>query len=96
MQEVLIEYGELTRPRDESRWVAKVMGRRRDDGSYEAWIEFLPIVGGEAYERVPLLRTQRETTQPDRSAALYWASGLTRAYLEGALERADERSARIG
>jgi len=29
-----------------------------------------------------------ETTQPDAQAVLYWASGLTDTYLEGALERA--------
>lgn len=33
-------------------------------------------------------RTGRETTQQDREQLLYWAEGLTLAYLEGALERA--------
>ena len=93
MDEVLVEYGEIVRPRDDSRWLARVMGRRRDDGSYEAWIEFLPVIDGRVYERTPTLSTPRETTQPDRGAALYWASGLTTAYLEGALERADEQPA---
>ena len=34
------------------------------------------------------LRTERETSQPDRKALVYWASGLETTYYEGALERA--------
>jgi hypothetical protein len=34
------------------------------------------------------VRTARETTQPNRTDLLYWASGLTAVYLEGALTRA--------
>ena len=35
-----------------------------------------------------MLRSARETTQPNRADALYWATGLTAVYLEGALDRA--------
>ena len=42
----------------------------------------LPTDGGRP------LRSSRETTQPNRTDAEYWASGLTAVYLEGALERA--------
>lgn len=52
------------------------------DGMWEGWIEFAPIGGGTA------LRSPRETTQPNRKDAAYWASGLTAIYLEGALGRA--------
>jgi hypothetical protein len=34
------------------------------------------------------LCSDRETTQPNRSNVEYWAQGLTRVYLEGALQRA--------
>jgi hypothetical protein len=34
-----------------------------------------------------VLRTGRETTQPNRADALYWATGLTITYLDGALLR---------
>jgi hypothetical protein len=34
------------------------------------------------------MRTGRETTQPNRPDLLYWATGLTAVYLEGALDRA--------
>lgn len=34
------------------------------------------------------LRTGEETSQPNRDAVAYWASGLEAVYLEGALVRA--------
>jgi hypothetical protein len=52
------------------------------DGSWQGWIEFVPIDAG-----VPV-RTPRETTQPNRTDTQYWATGLTPVYLEGALARA--------
>ena len=52
------------------------------DGMWEGWIEFVPVAGGKP------VRTARETTQPNRKDTLYWASGLTAVYLEGALRRA--------
>ena len=33
-------------------------------------------------------QTDVETTQPNEEAVLYWATGLSEAYFEGALERA--------
>ena len=57
-------------------------GQAREDGTWEGWIEFHPEAGG-----VPVLRTDRETSQPDRDA-VYWASGLERVYFEGAFSRA--------
>ena len=44
--------------------------------------ELVPIGGGD------ILRSPRETTQPNRTDAEYWATGLTDVYLEGALQRA--------
>jgi hypothetical protein len=49
---------------------------------WEAWIEFDPVDGGET------IRSARETTQPNRADAEYWATGLSAVYLEGALRRA--------
>ena len=37
---------------------------------------------------LPRLRTGQETSQPNRDALAYWASGLEDVYLEGALARA--------
>ena len=49
---------------------------------WEGWIEFTALEDGVVY------RTPRETTQPNRDAFEYWASGLTATYFEGALDRA--------
>ncbi len=63
---------------------ARACGRVRDDGLYEGWLEFEDAIDG------PVVRTRRETTQPNHADLLYWASGLTAVYLEGALARALE------
>lgn len=62
---------------------AAVHGEERGDGTWEGWIEFRPV-GGDAL----VLRTGRETSQPDRGALAYWASGLEPVYIDGAFGRA--------
>jgi hypothetical protein len=64
------------------RYVARAYMDRQADGLWEAWLVFLPLTKGAA------LATGRETTQGKREHVLYWASGLGRTYLQGALERA--------
>ena len=59
---------------------AKACGRERDDGLWEGWIEF------ENSESGAVLRSARETTQPNLADLKYWATGLTPVYLEGALD----------
>jgi hypothetical protein len=63
---------------------ARACAREKEPGDWEGWIELLADDGS------PALRTERETTQPNRRAIEYWAEGLTPVYLEGALERALE------
>jgi hypothetical protein len=82
MSEVLSSYDTVLRGQDGKRYGAQACGRERDDGMWEGWVEFLPGDGGEP------VRTGRETTQPNRDDILYWASGLTDPYLDGALLRA--------
>ena len=60
-----------------------IYGEPRLDGTWEAWLEFIPLNPGLAS-----LRTERETTQPDLSALEYWATGLEPMYLAGAFQRA--------
>jgi len=62
---------------------AWIMGEERGDGTWEGWLEFHPT----ALDR-PVLRTDQETSQPNREALVYWAGGLEPIYLEGAFERA--------
>jgi hypothetical protein len=64
-----------------TQYIARVCGRERDDGLWEGWIEFVNRSTG------AVLRTVRETTQPNLTDLKYWATGLTPVYLEGALAR---------
>lgn len=89
MADVLMTYEPNVPGPDGSVWSARACARPIE-GHWEGWIEFMPLAAGE----IPL-RTPQETTQPDRAAVAYWASGLTHAYLEGALDRARIRPARI-
>lgn len=74
--------------RDGRRWTARVHGRRRDDGLLEGWLVFVSVEDGTA------IRTERETTQSRLEHLAYWAGGLSRTYLEGALDRAERRAPR--
>jgi hypothetical protein len=60
---------------------ANACGAPTADGLWQGWIEFTPLDGGRT------IRSRRETTQPNRTDAVYWATGLTTVYLEGALHR---------
>jgi hypothetical protein len=61
----------------------RVYGARRTDGTWSGWLEFHPPSGSG-----PVLRTDQETSQPNRAALEYWAGGLEPIYFDGALKRA--------
>ncbi len=82
MPEVLAQFSEPVLSKDRTSYRAQACGALASDGLWEGWIEFVPVAGGTP------VRSPRETTQPNRVDALYWATGLTATYLEGALERA--------
>ena len=85
MAEVLVAFD--TPIADESgAYRARVIGRRADDGMWEGWLEFDPIdpLGSKAETIVGPV----ESRQPERDHLVYWATGLTPVYLEGALDRA--------
>ena len=82
MAEALMEFDTQLSTTDGSLYAAQACAAPNADGLWEAWIEFLPLNGG------PPLRSPRETTQPNRADAEYWATGLSATYLEGALGRA--------
>jgi hypothetical protein len=82
MAEVLLQFDGLIADDAGHSHTARVCGRQAEDGLWEGWIEFTPSAGG------PVLRSPRETDQPNRDDLEYWATGLTTSYLEGALERA--------
>ena len=81
MAQTLIRFDTPLIHRDGRQFRVQACGREHDNGQWEAWLEFEDVISGE------VLRSQRETTQPNRTDAVYWATGLTPVYLEGALDR---------
>ena len=89
MPELIHEYKNQVQSRTGVRYSVLAFGERRTDGNWEGWLEF------HSEDAVDRARTRRETTQPDRNALVYWASGLEPIYLEGALERALRADGRV-
>ena len=84
MAEVFVTYSDPIAAGGGTTFHARACGRQMDDGRWEGWIEF------ESTDGTEVLRSGRETTQPNRDDTAYWATGLTPVYLEGALHRALE------
>jgi len=80
MAEVLVRFTERIAAEDGGAYLPQACGGIAEDGLWEGWMEFV--------SSSRTLRTPRETEQPNRDALVYWAEGLTFAYLEGALDRA--------
>jgi hypothetical protein len=76
-----VEFSEPVTSEDGRVFLARACGSEMNGGMWQGWIEFVPVDGGEP------LRTTRATTQPNRQDTLYWATGLTPVYLDGALQR---------
>jgi hypothetical protein len=81
MAEVFVEFSQPVVAPNGARYIARACGSELDKSRWQGWIEFVPLDGGE------VLRSGRETTQPNRTDAEYWATGLTPVFLEGSLER---------
>jgi hypothetical protein len=82
MAEVLAKFTNVVRDTDGVGYTAQACGRLGAHGLWEGWIEFAPLDRGEP------IRSPRETTQPNRADAIYWANRLGIVFLEGALNRA--------
>jgi len=80
---VIHEFTAQVSDADGHLYAARAVGRQRKGGTWVGWIEFTPRGSGGIVRKSPI-----ETTQPNREALEYWASGLEPVYLEGALERA--------
>ena len=90
MPEVLVKFDEPISNPHGAMYFAEAVGRRREDGLWEGWLEFLGV-----NESAPLKVSGRETTQPNRADLDYWAQGLSKVYLEGALARAEASTEEI-
>jgi hypothetical protein len=80
MSEILVRFTERITAGDGTSYLPQACGGIADDGLWEGWIEFV--------SPTRTIRSRRETEQPNRDSLIYWAEGLTFAYLEGALDRA--------
>jgi hypothetical protein len=87
MGEQILEHAVILVDTEGITYRASTWGERREDGTWWGWLEFEPRDGG------ALLATGQETSQPNRDALAYWATGLEPIYLEGALIRARDLSA---
>jgi hypothetical protein len=63
-------------------YFVNVAGEQLSDGTWEAWLEFIPLDDSE-----PLL-TRTETHQRTRADVAQWAEALTDVYIQGAFDRA--------
>jgi hypothetical protein len=82
MAETLLRYQQPVAGSDGTLYEARACGSPMSGGTWQGWIEFVPLDGGEP------VRSGRETTQPNRVDTEYWATGVSPVYLEGALKRA--------
>jgi hypothetical protein len=89
MTELIYEHSARVEDGEGTVYVPRTYGQARGDGTWIGWIELHPENGEGA-----TLRTGQETSQPNRAALDYWASGLEPVYFEGALARAAELNAR--
>ena len=83
MAELIMEHSTHVRSPNGTIYVARTYGEERPDGTWVGWIEFTPAEGSG-----PVLRTDRETSQPNRVTLDYWSTGLEPIYFEGAFARA--------
>jgi hypothetical protein len=65
-----------------TEYLVRVWGQPRADGTMVGWLEFVAVGARD------VRHTGQETSQPNRGALAYWATGLEAAYLEGAFARA--------
>lgn len=84
--ETLLQFQEHIVAPDGTAYEARACGSPMAGGTWQGWIEFVPVDVGEP------VRSRRETTQPNRDDTVYWATGLSGVYLEGALSRALEQA----
>lgn len=80
MAELLQEYASTVTGPDGTTYTVRSYGEERNDGTWSGWLEF------ESGKQT--LATDQETSQPNRTAVEYWASGLEPVYFEGAFQRA--------
>lgn len=87
MAVLLQEYTSEVIAADGTVYTVRSYGEERTDGTWIGWLEFEPVD-----DTKPTLATDQETSQPNRTAVEYWATGLEPVYFQGAFERAQDQS----
>ena len=86
MADLVHEHSIRVKGEDGITYIVRIYADDRPDGTWSGWLEFHP-----ADSSRPVLCTGQETSQPNRAAIDYWASGLEPIYLDGAFARAQGR-----
>jgi hypothetical protein len=89
MAQLIHEHSTHVRTPEGERFTVRTYGEADGNGVWQGWLEFVP-----SNTLGPVLKTDRETTQPSRQALEYWAEGLEPIYFEGAFARAQVISTR--
>jgi hypothetical protein len=89
MAEVLRTFEEQFVDRTGGVYTVHVVGAVAADDRWEGWLEFIPADAPDE----PVI-TEAESRQPKRSDLVYWATGLTPVYVQGAFDRARRRVVR--
>ena len=87
MAMLLQEYTSEVIAADGTVYTVRSYGEERVDGTWIGWLKFEPVDLAK-----PALATDQETSQPNRTAVEYWATGLEPVYFQGAFERAQDRT----
>ena len=88
VDELLQQFEKPVTDNSGARYMVSVYGRSRPSDTWQGWLVF------ERQSDAKRFATDVETTQPDAEAVVYWATGLTDVYLDGALDRARRRAPR--
>jgi len=83
--ELILQLSEVLVAPDGTPYLVEVHGGTMLQGRWMGWLVFRPEAGRAG---TPWLRTDRETTQPNRAALQHWAGTLGAAYIQGAFRRA--------
>src|ERR1043166_7171686 len=82
MDELLQQFEQSIADDSGERYTVYLYGRSRPADTWQGWLVFERQGDGRRWA------TGIETTQPNREAILYWATGLTDSYFDGAFDRA--------
>ena len=84
MERLLHEFEKPVMDAAGNAYLVFAFGRSRPSDTWQGWLVFQRTSDGARFT------TDAETTQPNADAIVYWATGLTVTYLDGALQRAQQ------